>query len=760
LAEAAMRGRHGTGGRARYVRLALLALLATILTQAPSGPAGAGIVAADRAERILEAARAYRDYFAEHQPGLLAPLVDYDAAGIAAARCDASKPAKVHAVLIGASVAGEPFAPLKGPHNDVKLLYTSLTARGVADDDIALMVGRYASRAELARMFGEMLGRVNCGDRLLLHFGGQAVRARDVIQGFVPQDIRDRFKDVAVEDAGKMAVEEADRRAARALDWIARAGLFMALNQQADGVTEIISAHDFSDFVTNLRNRQVDVAVTIDTSYASEADITGLQDKAGATLWSMDTGSAPVLAPESVLMPATLLQPNHGQFAVFYSSIGDSDSIEFVFGEGEARTTYGVFTFRLANAIQNSDSVTVRAMAESLKKLPTDENGYQQRYRVESTDPEFVLFTDGSLQLPQVDPIVILKPTPKRGAAAIERPEVEIEGEVNWSAPAKAVLVEGKMAELKAPGRFAYKAALKAGLNTIEIVALTADGRTHQKKLEFLFEGDRKALEGDGRRYAVVIANQNYDRARTGFDSLRTPFADADAVADLLTGRYGFVTEAKLPNGGTFPLFLKDATRHDIETLLYKIGLVAGEKDTVLIYFAGHGIYEEKTTIAFWVPVDAEAGVPISYLSASEISEAVQRMEANKVVIVSDSCFSGALLRGGGDAAPKIADDDRQRALLRLAQRRTRILISSGNNEPVEDLGGAGHSVFAKALITGLEDMRHDSFSARELYDGYILPLVAANADQEPQYRPIERSGHEGGDMVFVRQAAASQAAQ
>ena len=199
------------------------------------------------------------------------------------------------------------------------------------------------------------------------------------------------------------------------------------------------------------------------------------------------------------------------------------------------------------------------------------------------------------------------------------------------------------------------------------------------------------------------------------------------------------------------PLFLKDATRHDIETVLYKIGLVAGEKDTVLIYFAGHGIYEEKTTIAFWVPVDAEAGVPISYLSASTISEAIQRMQANKVVIISDSCFSGALMRGG-EAGPKIGDDDRERALLRLAQRRTRILISSGNNEPVEDPGGDGHSIFAQALLTGLEDMQHDAFSARELYDGYILPLVVGNADQEPQYRPIERSGHEGGDIVFVRQ--------
>ncbi|SDA93180.1 caspase family protein [Mesorhizobium qingshengii] len=734
-----------------WLFMAMLATIAIVIPAEAGLSVGKELQEAD--SPAVTATDTYYDYLAEHVPGATTPLVDYAAEKIAAPKCDRAVTSKMHAVLIGATNSGDPFPLLRGPDNDVKLLYTSLVARGVADDDIALMVGRYASRAEIAKMFKETLERVNCGDRLLLHYGGNSVRARDLIEGLVPKEVRDPFKDVSIQDIWQADLVNQGRKSARAIGWIEGAGLFLALNKQQDGVIELISAHDLSDFITNLRNRQVDVAVTIDTSYASEADITGQQEKAGgSTVWSLDTGSEGPSLQAADYMASTPLQPNHGQLAVFYASIGDSQSVEFTFGEQGAKTTYGVFTFRLANVIQNQDSVTVRAMAESLKKLPEAEANTRQQYRVESTDPEFSLFSDRSLSLPPVDPIVITKPVPKRGAAAMEKAEVEIEGQVNWSSPVKAVLVDGKVAELRSGGRFAYTSKLKAGLNTVEIVALTADGRTHERQLEFLFEGDKQALEGEGKRYAVIIANQDYDRTRTGFDTLRTPFADADAIVAILTGTYGFVTEARLPGGATFPLFLKDATRHDIETLLYKIGLVAGEKDTVLIYFAGHGIYEEKTTIAFWVPVDAEAGVPISYLSASTISEAIQRMQANKVVIISDSCFSGALLRGGGETAPRISDDDRQRTLLRLAQRRTRILISSGNNEPVEDTGGAGHSIFAKALLTGLKDMNHDAFSARELYDGYILPLVVGNADQEPQYRPIERSGHEGGDIVFVRQ--------
>ena len=61
-------------------------------------------------------------------------------------------------MLIGSTNSGDPFPLLQGPDNDVKLLYTSLVARGVADDDIALMIGRFASRAEIAKMFKETLG--------------------------------------------------------------------------------------------------------------------------------------------------------------------------------------------------------------------------------------------------------------------------------------------------------------------------------------------------------------------------------------------------------------------------------------------------------------------------------------------------------------------------------------------------------------------------------------------------------------------------
>lgn len=733
----------------------IVAGAATMLAALLPAAAPAAIVASDDSADPLKAAAAYYDYLSEHAPGMVEALIDYTDVNSLPQKCDRSQKPRVAAVLIGATDAGPPFGKLSGPGNDVQLIYDSLIARGVADDYIWYLDGDNAGRDNLATAFLEIIESVNCGDHVMFYFSGNASRAEDLMAAVLPQELLDKFQSVAISDIWNADLYAPGDESTAAIRWAQRGGLYLALDQQQDGVLDLASASDISDFVTNLRNRQVDVTVALDTSYADHADLAGRQARVGdSTIWSIETTGDGTVDAEREFITLTPLLPTHGNFAAFYASAGDSHAREFGFDNGDGtETVYGAFTFRLANVIQNRDAVTVRALTEALKTLPQDAEGRTQRYRIEANDPEMAMFTDRAVPLPAAEAITITKPAPTRGAAAVERAEVEIEGTVNWSAPAKAVLVDGKSAELRPDGSFRHKAALKPGLNSVEIVALTGDGRTHEKLLEFVFEGDKKALAGEGARYAVIIANQDYDRAKSGFGSLTTPFADAESVAALLTTKYGFRTQAKLPDGSTADLYLRNATRRDIETVLYKIGLVAGEKDTVLIYYAGHGIYEEKTTIAFWVPSDAEAGVPISYLSASTISEAVQRMQANKVIIVSDSCFSGALLRGGGDKPPSIDAADRERALLTLSQRRSRILISSGSNEPVLDRGGKGHSIFAQALITGLEDMPHSSFSARELFDGYLLPLVVANADQEPQYRPIERSGHDGGDVIFVRDA-------
>ena len=347
------------------------------------------------------------------------------------------------------------------------------------------------------------------------------------------------------------------------------------------------------------------------------------------------------------------------------------------------------------------------------------------------------------------DVIRIVSPEPTRAAAPLDQPVLTLKGEVHWPEETLIVLVDKVQALSRGDGSFQQEVTLKEGLNRIEIVALTRDNRQHAKVIEVTYQGGQAARQGGGKRYALLIGNQTYGGS-TGMPALTTPFADIDALAKVLIRRYGFVTDARLPDGSVLPLFLKDATRAQIEQTLFRLSQVAGAEDQVLIYYGGHGLFEDVTDTAFWVPSDAVAGVPPSYVSASGISEALLRLQAGSVVVISDSCYSGALMRGAAaEDWGAMTEADRTRVLARLEDKRSRVLITSGANEPVADGGGDGHSIFARALLTGLAEAK-GPVAAQELFDDYVYPIVIGHAEQEPQYRPIAKSGHEGGDFVFT----------
>ena len=117
-------------------------------------------------------------------------------------------------------------------------------------------------------------------------------------------------------------------------------------------------------------------------------------------------------------------------------------------------------------------------------------------------------------------------------------------------------------------------------------------------------------------------------------------------------------------------------------------------------------------------------------------------MKAKHVLVVADSCYSGTLTRSIGVQAFANAD------ALTLARKRARTVLTSGGQEPVSDVGGGTHSVFAKAFLDALA-------ANRGIADVTTLFVrlrreVLLNADQTPEYSEIKQAGHDGGDFLFV----------
>ena len=248
------------------------------------------------------------------------------------------------------------------------------------------------------------------------------------------------------------------------------------------------------------------------------------------------------------------------------------------------------------------------------------------------------------------------------------------------------------------------------------------------------------ALDFDpGRYHALIIGNNNY----RNLPKLKTAVGDADAVSKLLQERYGFDV-----------VMLKDATRYQILTALAKLRATLKLDDNLLIYYAGHGVLDEGADAGYWLPVDAESDNPANWVSTTDLTNSLRAMDAQHVMIVADSCYSGTLLRGVA-TAPR-GDTDRRVWLKRMDEKRSRTALTSGGLEPVADGGGSGHSVFTRAFLEALSE-NADPIDGQALFALVRRPVVL-NADQTPAYADIRSAGHDGGDFILVPKALQAKA--
>jgi TPR repeat protein len=234
-----------------------------------------------------------------------------------------------------------------------------------------------------------------------------------------------------------------------------------------------------------------------------------------------------------------------------------------------------------------------------------------------------------------------------------------------------------------------------------------------------------------GTQYALIIGNKKYQYLKP----LITPHDDVDAIESALV-RYGF--EKKNIT------VIKDAKRSDIIGALATLRAQLTATDNLLIYYAGHGRIDNETQRGYWLPIDAGQD-EANWVSNDDITNYLKAMHARSVLVVSDSCYSGALTRA--DAKPiRVGGADEW--VRRMADKRSRTALTSGGLEPVLDGGGGKYSVFAKAFIDVLQaNTRPNTMEDLALE---IKRKVVVNSPQTPLYGDIRFAGHDDGDFVLV----------
>lgn len=142
----------------------------------------------------------------------------------------------------------------------------------------------------------------------------------------------------------------------------------------------------------------------------------------------------------------------------------------------------------------------------------------------------------------------------------------------------------------------------------------------------------------DNETFAVVIANEKYSKAQ------RVDCALNDGRAFHLYCR----EVLGLPNENVH--LVENATSGQIAEEIDWLSQVASayEGDArIIVYYAGHGVPNEKDRTAYLLPVDASPNNTAAAISLSELYKQLGNLTVRSVTLFLDACFSGAT-RGDG----------------------------------------------------------------------------------------------------------------
>lgn len=291
--------------------------------------------------------------------------------------------------------------------------------------------------------------------------------------------------------------------------------------------------------------------------------------------------------------------------------------------------------------------------------------------------------------------------------------------------------INGITTPVKSNGNFVINLPLSMGENFVTIEVTDINQNTALKK----FIVTRKNLDGtaydpsEATNYLLVIGINKYDH----WPQLYNAVKDANDVVNTLLGMYGFEF------ANVTLITDKQATRSNLYKTLREFVSKVGPKDNFMIYYSGHGYFDELLNEGYWVPSDARINQTGDYLSNSDISKIIANIDSQHTFLVADACFSGSLFnessRGYAENVEKF---------------KSRWGLASGRLETVSDGDIGANSPFARSFIEYLKTNDKEKLAVSQLVQ-YVKIQVAEVSDQTPIGNPLKGVGDEGGEFIFYK---------
>ena len=202
--------------------------------------------------------------------------------------------------------------------------------------------------------------------------------------------------------------------------------------------------------------------------------------------------------------------------------------------------------------------------------------------------------------------------------------------------------------------------------------------------------------QNNEKTFAVIFANENYHEE----EDVEFALNDGEMFKEYCHKVLG------LPEDNVH--IRKDATLNNIRaevSWMQQVAKAYNGQARFVVFYAGHGIPDEKSATAYLLPVDGKGTMLDTGYSLAKLYEQLGNMPAERVTIFMDACFSGSK-RGEGmlASARGVAIKAKQQA----PQGKMVVFSAASGDETAYPLKDKEHGLFTYYLLKKLKETKGD----------------------------------------------------
>lgn len=246
----------------------------------------------------------------------------------------------------------------------------------------------------------------------------------------------------------------------------------------------------------------------------------------------------------------------------------------------------------------------------------------------------------------------------------------------------------------------------------------------------FSYKPENRSNNPNNNYHALIIAIQDYE---DDIYDLNYPVSDALELRNILLENYSF-DEKKV-------ITLINPKRSEIIKAFTSLKNNLSKEDNLLVFYAGHGNWDELAEQGYWLPADAKPDDLSEVITNTEITAYLKSIKSKHTLLISDACFSGSIFKTR-DAFIEDSYD-----INYYQSRIARKAITSGALTPVPD-----KSIFIHYLLKSLRENKKKYLTSEELFLSFREAVINNSPlNQRPLFGNINDAGDEGGDFIFIK---------